>query len=251
MTMKKLDTYFGLCTEVYDLSKPEPPKDAYSFYRSYIDQANGTILEPMCGTGRFLLPLLEEGFNISGFDASDNMLTALYVKAKLKNLHPNVWKSFIEDLARQERYDLIFIPSGSFSLIIDYIALQSSLKKIYNHLTDGGIFIFEVETFKSVPPLGIWRGASWQRADGKTIMLSSCAMLDGNICSSIGKYELIDHNKIINTEIEELKVRLYESSELITLLEQAGFKEIYTKKAFDRAKAPDPDDEVIVYECKK
>lgn len=66
---KTLDTYLSLCTEVYDLSKPNPPEDAYAFYRVYAMKANGPILEPMCGTGRFLLPLLEEGFNVHGFDA--------------------------------------------------------------------------------------------------------------------------------------------------------------------------------------
>ena len=58
--MKQLDTYLNLCTEAYDLSKPNPPEDAYAFYRDYAISANGPILEPMCGTGRFLLPLLKK-----------------------------------------------------------------------------------------------------------------------------------------------------------------------------------------------
>jgi 2-polyprenyl-3-methyl-5-hydroxy-6-metoxy-1,4-benzoquinol methylase len=74
--MGNLDTYLNLCTQVYDLSKPTPPKDAYEFYYSYAAQAKGPILEPMCGTGRFLIPLLEEGFDIYGFDASEHMLKA-------------------------------------------------------------------------------------------------------------------------------------------------------------------------------
>lgn len=55
--MKTIDTYRDLCTQVYDLSKPEPPEEAYTFYRVYASNAKGPILEPMCGTGRFLLPL--------------------------------------------------------------------------------------------------------------------------------------------------------------------------------------------------
>lgn len=50
---KSLDTYLDLCTQVYDLSKPTPPQDAYDFYLSYVRETNGPILEPMCGTGRF------------------------------------------------------------------------------------------------------------------------------------------------------------------------------------------------------
>ena len=101
---KALETYLSLCTEVYDLSKPNPPEDAYAFYRDYTIKANGPILEPMCGTGRFLLPLLAEGFDVHGFDASDHMLEALHVKAEAKNLEPTIWKGFVEDLKRPEKY---------------------------------------------------------------------------------------------------------------------------------------------------
>ena len=89
--IKNLDTYLSLCTEVYDLSKPNPPEDAYAFYRDYAMKANGPILEPMCGAGRFLLRLLEEGFNVHGFDASDHMLEALHAKAKSKNLEADYY----------------------------------------------------------------------------------------------------------------------------------------------------------------
>ena len=103
--MKTLGTYLSLCTEVYDLSKPNPPEDAYAFYRDYVIKTNGPVLEPMCGTGGFLLPLIEEGFNVHGFDASDQMLESLYTKAKAQNLEPTVWKGFVEDLPQlQSRY---------------------------------------------------------------------------------------------------------------------------------------------------
>lgn len=55
--MKKLEAYLSLCAEVYDLSKPKAPEDVYAFYRNYTMKANSRILEPMCGNGRFLLPL--------------------------------------------------------------------------------------------------------------------------------------------------------------------------------------------------
>jgi hypothetical protein len=32
---KTLDTYLSLCSEVYELSKLNPPEDAYAFYRDY------------------------------------------------------------------------------------------------------------------------------------------------------------------------------------------------------------------------
>src|SRR3990167_4433531 len=117
--MTLIDTYLNLCTEVYDLSKPTAPKDAYDFFRSYAIDAQGRILEPMCGTGRFLLPLVAEGFDVSGFDRSQSMLDALHKKANAKSLKVNVWLGSAEDVKLQKKYKLIFIPSGSFCLITD------------------------------------------------------------------------------------------------------------------------------------
>lgn len=248
---KTLNTYLSLCTEVYDLSKPNPPEDDYAFYRDYAMRANGPILEPMCGTGRFLLPLLEEGFNVHGFDASDHMLKVLHAKATTKNLDATAWKGFVEDLKRPEKYNLIFIPSGSFCLIINPVQVEKSLKAIYDHLADGGIFLFEAETLNAVPEQGIWRGSVWTKPNGQKIILSQLATMQDDICTSLCKYELMEAGKIIHTEIEELKVKIYEQDQLTKMLQAVGFKHIRTLKAFDPSSEPAKQDESIVYECKK
>lgn len=249
--MKKLNTYLSLCTQVYDLSKPNPPEDAYVFYRDYVMNAKGPILEPMCGTGRFLLPLLEEGFDVHGFDASEHMLEALHAKARDKNLKPVVWKGFVEDFKKPERYKLIFIPSGSFGLITSPEAIRAALKTFYDHLTDDGILLFEGETSHAVPSLNIWRGSVWHKLDKQMIILSQLATLKDNVCHSIGKYELVQNNNVIHTEVEELKVRVYEPSELTKILNSCDFNNVRLIKAFDNNTTPDIHDETIVYECRK
>ncbi len=248
---KTLETYLSLCTEVYELSKPNPPEDAYAFYRDYAMKANGPILEPMCGTGRFLLPLIEDGFDVHGFDASDHMLGVLHAKAETKNLKPTVWKGFVEDLKRPEKYNLIFIPSGSFCLITDLEQVEQSLKVIYDHLNDGGIFLFEAETLNAVPQVGIWRGSVWPKPNGQKIILSGLATMQDDICTSLCKYELLEAGNIIHTEIEELRVKIYEQDQLMEMLKAAGFKHIRTLKAFDQYSGPAKQDESIVYECRK
>ena len=253
MKQIKLDTYLDLCTQYYDISKPKPPDDAYAFYKSYIANTKGSILEPMCGTGRYLLPLLEDGYNVVGFDASDHMLKALHEKAKHRNLNPQVWQGFVEDLKKSERYELIFIPTGSFGLITALAAAKTALKTFYDHLTNGGILLFEVETLKAMPSeSGIWRGRVLPREDGKYIIGSFLTLpLEEHICSTICKYELVDGNTIINSEIESFKVRLYEPDTFIPMLQEAGFKDIRMIKAFDNSQVPDQNDDVIIYECRK
>lgn len=106
MTTEKLNTYLGLCTEYYDLDKLQAPLDALTFYREYAQAAKGPILEPMCGTGRFLIPIFEDAYEIHGFDASPFMLDALHRKCAAKHLKPKIWQGFIQEVALEETYAL-------------------------------------------------------------------------------------------------------------------------------------------------
>jgi hypothetical protein len=128
---------------------------------------------------------------------------------------------------------------------------SKTLKSFYDHLDDGGVLVFEAETKNAVPELGVWRGSKWLRPDGKMILLSSCASMDGDICSSVAKYELIDKNQVLQTEIEEYKIKIYEPGSLLELLKSIGFRNVKILKAFDRSNGPTDSDESVVYECRK
>jgi 2-polyprenyl-3-methyl-5-hydroxy-6-metoxy-1,4-benzoquinol methylase len=110
--------YRGLCTEFYELDKPSAPVDALGCYMYYAKEAQGKILEPMCGTGRFLIPLLEQGYSVTGFDYSPHMLNVCRQKCKDRGLTPTLLEATFETFSLVETYDLIFIPSGSFGHLI-------------------------------------------------------------------------------------------------------------------------------------
>ena len=64
--------YSKLSSEVYNIDKPV----GYSFgdieyYTDRLKNCNGKILEPATGTGRILIPLLQQGFKVEGFDVSE------------------------------------------------------------------------------------------------------------------------------------------------------------------------------------
>ena len=73
--------YYGsLCTEMYEILHKEAPQDELEFYLSYAEKEM-KILEPLCGSGRFLIPFLERGYDIKGIDLSTEMLAKLNEKA--------------------------------------------------------------------------------------------------------------------------------------------------------------------------
>ena len=77
-----------LCTQFYDIDKPEAPAGPLRYYRQLIERRGGPVLEAMCGSGRFLVPLAMDGIDIDGVDASPEMLAACKKKCDEAKLDP-------------------------------------------------------------------------------------------------------------------------------------------------------------------
>jgi len=107
MSELKQNYYGSLCTEMYEILHEQAPQDELNFYLSYAEKGK-KILEPLCGSGRFLVPFMERGFDICGIDLSGEMLN------KLKQKVPNakIVQADILEYSSRELYDYIFISSG-------------------------------------------------------------------------------------------------------------------------------------------
>lgn len=55
MSEYKQNYYGSLCTEMYEILHERAPLDELRFYLSYAEK-DMKILEPLCGSGRFLVP---------------------------------------------------------------------------------------------------------------------------------------------------------------------------------------------------
>lgn len=237
-----MKNYYGrLCAETYEVLHAEAPEDELAFYLSYA-HAGDKILEPMCGSGRFLIPFMERGFDITGIDLSEEMLSALYRKAPRAH-------AFKEDILKFDSdapYDYIFISSGSFSLFTDEGKLRSLL-------APGGKMAIAAESMAgahngdgsyrlvSAIPLddgGELRFSSMDRYDAKTLMQHSP-----------GRYELYRDGEPAESEWMDFQIRLYRFGELEQRLERAGFASVTTYRSFDREPAKGDMDEMFLYEC--
>ena len=104
--------YYGsLCTEMYEILHKKAPQDELEFYLSYAEKGM-SIFEPLCGSGRFLVPFLERGYDICGMDLSTEML------AKLKEKAPDARavQGDVLEYEPEKKFDYIFIIG---ELIID------------------------------------------------------------------------------------------------------------------------------------
>ena len=255
MARKPLPTYSKLCTEFYDLEQHVNGAQALSFYMHHAKQASGPILEPMCGSGRFLIPMLQAGLDAEGFDASHYMIDAFKQKyAKLSPQKAPVWQQFVQDFESTKRYKLIFIPYGSWGLITDLDEAKKGLQVLYSHLQSEGKFIVEIETIASVPePCGVWRRGAHTRADGSIIALSFIASYEAQtqMFQSYSRYESIVNNQVQSQQEELFEQYLYRSDEFDQMLHDVGFSQIKKYPAFDPTQTVIDDTPIIIYECIK
>jgi hypothetical protein len=208
----------------------------------------------MCGHGRYLLPLLAEGLDVSGSDGSPHMLKACHERAVALGLSPDLSRQTLESLRCPRPPRLIFIPSGSFGLLIEDGAVDGALARLFGELAPGGTLLLETEVLSPRPPQlsGVWGGRWLELPGGDKLVLSWLEQYSGaaNVTSTLQRFELIRDGQLQATEFEELRVRSYTREEFSSLLARAGFADIEALKPYERA-AAGADDDAIVFRAQK
>lgn len=250
---RRSSTYQALCAEFYELDKPFAAEDVLQLFIEYAEEANGPILAPMCGTGRYLIPLLEKGYSVTGFDSSPFMLEICRRKCEERGLKSSLFEGTFENFDSEELYKLILIPSCSFCLLTDPNDIAKALTLIAKRLHPEGKFVFDIETIHAVSKLqGVWKGRWRYKPDGSKIVLNTCSQYDvvSRIETVLCRYELWENNVISRTEVEDFRLRLYKMSEIQQLLEKFGFQEVHKWQGepYRKVKAHH-DHEVVLFEC--
>ena len=91
-------SYQNLCTEFYDLTKPEAGLKEVAFYHHFLKITKGPFLEAMCGSGSLLIPLLKTGLVIDGVDNSPHMLKSCRQRCKNQHLFVKLYNQPLQNL---------------------------------------------------------------------------------------------------------------------------------------------------------
>jgi len=227
--------YYGdLCALYYDIDKPMAPPNELTFLLSFA-RPGMRILEPMCGSGRFIIPFVERGYQIDGFDLSEAMIARCREK-----LSPQHAASRIDlcdfagfDLHR-EPYDLIFIAAGSFSLLTDQSMIEEALQVMKQCLKPDGRIVLSVLTdraYRNAPTAeshsessSAQEGRSVQNGSIEVVLKGSGSAFDpgSRIQTSLLTYELYVDRQYVRSESEDFQLKLYGPNDFDATAEQCG-----------------------------
>ena len=114
-----------------------------NYYHQKIKEASGPVLEIGAGTGRLFKWALDHGTDIYAIDVSPSMLKVL--KSKIRE--EDYFRVSLQNATHfrlDKRFSLVVAPFRVFSHILTPGDQINALNNIYEHLSPGGAFIFDL-----------------------------------------------------------------------------------------------------------
>jgi SAM-dependent methyltransferase len=134
--------------ELYDLEN-QGFAPAGSFYLTLAQQLGNPVLELGCGTGRYTIPLAQQGCLMTGLDVVPQMLE--HARQKAGDL-PITWVlADARAFQLRQQFRLIFESGAMFEHLLEPTAQRQMLTCVRHHLAVDGRFVVALQ--RPTPPL--------------------------------------------------------------------------------------------------
>lgn len=245
--------YSSLSTEFYDFTKPVgySVRGDLEYYLNRLKGTKGKILEAAVGSGRFLIPLLDEGYNVDGIDYSPKMLDSCRNRCKERGLNPELYEGNICNFSLPSKYEAIIIPTGSFCLIEKLEDAKNALECFYNHLIPGGRVLIDLEIPNNWHTGEISTTTVSLSADEGIILENKSIEIDwvNQTTLSYLKYEKWKKGKLVDTELQKFTMRWYGIEEFKLIMANIGFSQITCFADYTYKKQPSKETQLITFEA--
>jgi SAM-dependent methyltransferase len=225
-----------------EFTEAEPEELAY--FRAAIRRFGEPVLDAGCGSGRILVPLLADGFDIDGSDISADMIAQAGARATKAGYTPRLVVQPMHELELGRMYRTIYM-CGAFGIGGTRNQDREALRRAYRHLEPGGALLIANHELPYATTDARWdrwlpghRGSNpreWQTegekratSDGDEIeWLSRPSELDPleQRATMDVRIRLWHGGGIVKEESYSLRENLYFAQEILLLLDEAGFRD--------------------------
>ncbi|MDR0878852.1 MAG: class I SAM-dependent methyltransferase [Treponema sp.] len=241
--------------DYYDYDNRDIIKDDLNFYTEYAQKNSGPILELASGTGRVSLYLAENTNRpLDCVELSASMVgvfkekTAQLGKEIQERVH--IHQDDMTKINMGKKYNYIIIPWRALQWIPFEEGAIECLKKVYEHLEPGGLFIFDI--FKPMNYDEKWLGHESTSYDietgGKRIIRSTRNEFYDNEKKYIkysSKFKIIENGKeTVKEDMITIKYYLYD--DMAAILKNIGFNITAEYGYYDKRSIPDGDEMIFI-----
>jgi SAM-dependent methyltransferase len=232
--------YGRLASEVYDLDKPIGSSFGdVEYYRDSVGGIEGRVLEPAVGTGRILIPLLEAGVEVEGYDSSPEMLAICRARCAGRGLDPVLHEADMTRFVQDQRYAAVILPTGSITLLSGRQALLDALRCFHACLAPGGRLIVDVPPPQLLLEPEAMR--SWRLGDCVWTLQMMHIDYDAAANQTLRwlRYEKWRDGALEATELQLFRLQHWSITEFQVLLAQCGFSEPVVVGDYTPGRAPE------------
>ena len=245
-----MDAYHALAASYDRLTNDVDYEATVEFYMQILQREGlspRTCVDLACGTGSVTKILAEKGYEVTGVDLSEEMLTEAFQKVQDMENPPRFICQNLRDLYLPRGVDMAVCALDSLDYITDPRDCALAIRRIYKALNPGGIFIFDVNTPEKLRAMDgqvfvdedddvycVWRG----EFDEQT-----------NICSyGMDLFQRRGEGWV--RSFEEHREYAYSAEQLVGYLKDAGFSgiSVYGDRSF---REPGPGEQRIYIKARK
>ena len=245
--------HYGLLARWWaEFNVAEPHELAY--YRTAIRKFGAPVLDLGCGTGRFLIPLRAEGFDVDGADVSEDMLAQARLQAGRAGVSPALYAQALHELDVPRRYRLIYM-CGVFGIGGRRDRDREALRRARAHLEPGGALLIvhtwpagEPEYPPELPEPWPESGKRRTCADGDELeLISRQAALDPvDVVETLEiRARLWHRGAVVQEEQYRLLEIVYTPAEIVSMLRDAGFGDVVIEGNYTSVPAL-PDETTVI-----
>ncbi|MFC6253816.1 class I SAM-dependent DNA methyltransferase [Secundilactobacillus hailunensis] len=222
-------TFAKLYDELFD-------SELYLEWQSFVERRvldkQQPLLELACGAGRLAVLLAKDGYNVSGFDLSDEMLSLADQHAREAEVTLPLIEGNMLDLSDLDIYHTVTCFADSLCYLPDEKALATTFEQVARHLDDDGQFLFDVISPYQTDT--VYPGYMYNFRDtNRAFMWSSEAGDEPHSVDHDLTFFTYNETKAAYDEVAELHhERTYELAVYQRLLKAAGFKQVEVSADF-------------------
>ena len=230
-----MDAYHELAKSYDRLTNDVDYEATVDFYMQILAREGlkpRTVVDLACGTGSVTEILARKGYQVTGVDMSEEMLTEAMSKVMDMEKPPLFLCQKLQNLHLSVAVDMAVCALDSLDYVTDPADCAEAIRRTYKALNPGGVFIFDVNTPEKLRAMDgqvfldedddvycVWRG----EFDEET-----------NICS-YGMDLFQRHGEVWHRSFEEHREYAYSDEQLVGYLKAAGFTgiEVYADRLFE------------------
>lgn len=212
---------------LYDELMSDAPYEQWvSFVLKIIKQTGITdrkLLDVGCGTGNTAIPLSEHGFEVTAVDLSDEMLIVAKEKSDAKGVNIRYFQQDMKELGGLGYFDVVISLCDSINYLSNEDEVETTFRRIYNHLNNNGIFVFDVHSIYKINE--IFTGNTFADSGEEVAYIWECFRGDWDYSVEHELSFFIKNSADLYERFDELhKQRTYPIKFYKQALERAGFR---------------------------